>query len=146
MLLGWAVPVKASGSMSTHSIVSSFSPKAKISSTSLALYVWDLKGITKQRYSSIGTLIIDCWACATIWTLRPQVHIILNNLNVKRTWTLVCSFGNQKGNRWSQWHRCCDRWQEAASTSSRRLWSTRWRSRPRQTCHQCCRKYVGVVS
>lgn len=37
MMLGRAVPVKASGSMSTHSIVSSCSPLAKISSTSLAL-------------------------------------------------------------------------------------------------------------
>lgn len=40
---GWTVPVKASGSMSTHSIVSPVSPTAKMRSTSLALYVWDLE-------------------------------------------------------------------------------------------------------
>lgn len=42
MTKGGSVPVKASGSMSTHSIVSFCSPMAKMRSTSLALYVWDL--------------------------------------------------------------------------------------------------------
>lgn len=84
-------------------------------------------------------LIIDCWAFTTIFSPPNWWD------SAQRTWTLMCSFDNQRENRLFQWHRCCGRWQEAASTSNHYLWSRHWRSRPRRTCHQCCIKYVVVV-
>lgn len=64
---GCAVPVKASGSMSTHSIVSPFSPTAKMRSISLALYVWDL-GVEAVRIEYNRRLLLPrltpiLWAC-----------------------------------------------------------------------------------
>lgn len=143
--MGVSLPVKASGSISTHSSVW-LSSTLRTISISLALYVWELNAKVNdpslcwqlravqeelRRHSNLPSVFLGLFWLTLFMcgSLRYGAHKLVLT---ERPW---CSSASQRESSWRWWDRCSGRWLEAASTHSHQETPAHCSKGPPQTVH-----------